>query len=290
MTLSLGDGSVITLQKSSSLTLEGMRQVTGAPEVHDTRVKLQSGRLQTVVQPQGNMGRFEIRTPVAVSAVRGTQFRSTFEPGTERATTETLEGLVAVSAAAADVPLPAGFGTRVERDGPPAPPVPLLPPPDLQAMSGTNNVSRLQLQWAAVAGAAAYRVQLAPDSEFHSFIVDTDSAVPQIDMAAPPDGNYWLRVRSIDNLGPEGPDAVRTIVQRLLPASPALAGRCRMQTSSAKARLSPGRARRLERDTECRLHAMRTSLTCFSNAMPAMHLRSLSSRCRQADTSGESPE
>ncbi len=32
VTLSLGDGSVITLQKSSTLTLDGMRRITGAPE------------------------------------------------------------------------------------------------------------------------------------------------------------------------------------------------------------------------------------------------------------------
>jgi hypothetical protein len=224
VTLSLADGSVITLQKSSVLTLEGMRGVTGLPEAHDTRIKLQSGRLQTIVKPQGNVGRFEIRTPVAVSAVRGTQFRSTFEPGTERATTETLEGLVAVSAATAVVSLPANFGTRVERDAPPLPPTPLLPPPDLQAIPETSNASRLQLEWPAVGGAAAYRVQLSPDAEFKSFIVDTESAAPAVDVPAPIDGNYWLRVRSIDNLGLEGQDAVRTLVQRLLPAPPALAG------------------------------------------------------------------
>jgi hypothetical protein len=224
VTLSLGDGSVITLQKSSTLTLEGMRQVTGEPEAHDTRVKLQSGRLQTVVKPQGDVGRFEIRTPVAVSAVRGTQFRSTFDPGSERATTETLEGLVAVSASSTAAALPAGFGTRVERGAPPSAPTRLLPPPDLQAISGTNHSSRLELQWPAVTGAVAYRVQLAPDSAFQSFLVDTEFTAGPVTVPAPPDGDYWLRVRSIDNLGLEGQDAVRTLQQRLLPTAPALAG------------------------------------------------------------------
>lgn len=224
VTLSLADGSVITLQKSSELTLEGMRRVTGLPEAHDTRVKLQSGRVQTVVKPQGNVGRFEIRTPVAVSAVRGTQFRSSFEPGTENATTETLEGLVAVSGSAATVSVPADYGTRVARDTAPLPPVPLLPPPDLQALPETSGASRLLLQWPAVTGATAYRIQLAPDAEFHSLLADTISAGPQVDLPAPADGSYWLRVRSVDSLGLEGQDAVRTLVQRLLPAPPALAG------------------------------------------------------------------
>ncbi len=223
VTLTLADGSVITLQKSTDLTLEGMRHVTGLPEAHDTRLKLQSGRMQTVAKPQANIGRFEIRTPVAVSAVRGTQFRSAFEPGVANATTETLQGLVGVSGSSAVVSVPANFGTRVERGAAPLPPIQLLPPPDLQALPGTNGASRLLLQWPAVPGATGYRVQLAPDVEFHSFLVDAESATPQLDVPAPADGDYWLRVRSIDRFGLEGQDAVKPLVQHQLPAAPALA-------------------------------------------------------------------
>lgn len=112
VTVVLADGSAITLQKSSDLRLEEMRRVTGVPGAHDTRLKLQSGRSQTVVKPQGDVGRFEIVTPVAVSAVRGTQFRDWFEPGTGNANTETLEGLVAVSGSNATVPVPANSTLR----------------------------------------------------------------------------------------------------------------------------------------------------------------------------------
>ena len=97
VTLVLADGSVMTLQKSTALTLEEIRHVTGAPTAHDTRMKLHSGRLQTQVKPQGDVGRFEIQTPVAVSAVRGTQFRDAFMPESGSGTTETLEGAVGVS-------------------------------------------------------------------------------------------------------------------------------------------------------------------------------------------------
>ncbi|MEJ0036580.1 MAG: FecR domain-containing protein [Gammaproteobacteria bacterium] len=222
VTLQLADGSEITLQKSSVLRLEEMRRVSGLPATHDTRLKLQSGRLQTGVKPQGDMGRFEIQTPVAVSAVRGTQFRSGFEPDGGNALTETLEGLVAVTGTTT-VSLPANFGTRVERNGAPLAPTPLLPPPALQAIPATNGLSQLRLQWPAVAGAAGYRVQLAPDADFHSFFIDAESAAPEVDVPAPADGNYWLRVRSVDRFGLEGQDAVKTLVQRRLPATPALA-------------------------------------------------------------------
>jgi hypothetical protein len=221
VTLVLADGSVLTLQKLSVLTLEEMRRVTGSDTAHDTRFKLESGRLQTRVKPHGDVGRFEILTPVAVSAVRGTEFRGAFEPGAGNATTETLEGSVAVTASGTVVSVPADFGTRVEHNAAPLPPVRLLPAPDLQAIPGTHNASRLQLKWPEVPQATRYRLQLAPDAEFQSFLADADLDAPQVDLPAPPDGNYWLRVRAIDGLGLEGHDAVRSLVQHQLPAAPA---------------------------------------------------------------------
>jgi hypothetical protein len=220
--LLLADGSVVTLQKLSVLALEEMRRVTGLETAHDMRFKLESGRLQTQVRPHGDVGRFEIHTPVAVSAVRGTEFRDAFEPGAGIATTETLAGLVAVSGSEAVVSIPADFGTRVERNSAPLPPVRLLPAPELEALSGTHSASQLQLKWPAVPGARHYRLQLAPDAEFHSFLVDAQLDAAEVDLPAPPDGNYWLRVRPIDGLGLEGHDAVRSFVQHQRPPAPSL--------------------------------------------------------------------
>lgn len=220
VTLDLADGSVITLQKSSELSLDEMQRIDSVDGAHDTRLQLRSGRLQTVVKPHGDVGRFEIHTPVAVSAVRGTQFRTAFDAASLDATTETLEGTVGVTSTAAAVAVPADFGTRVERTGAPLAPLRLLPPPDLSGLSGTNTAPQLHLQWQPIAGAARYRVQLAPDADFHTLTADTDLAVTQLTLPAPPEGNFWLRVRSIDALGLEGPDAVKAMRQHLLPTPP----------------------------------------------------------------------
>jgi len=219
VTLDLADGSVITLQKSSALRLDEMQRVSGASAAHDIRLKLRSGRVETVVKPHGDVGRFEIVTPVAVSAVRGTRFRTSFSDDSARATTETLQGSVAV-AGAATVSVPAGFGTLVDRDAPPLQPVALLPPPDLSALPTRYSLPLLNVSWPAVAGARAYRVQVATDPDFHTIARDLQSPRPSVGIPAPPDGNYWLRARSIDQFGLEGPDAVRTFVQHLLPAAP----------------------------------------------------------------------
>ena len=220
--LLLADGSEVTLQKLSVLALEEMRRVTGLETAHDMRFKLEAGRLQTRVKPHGDAGRFEIHTPVAVSAVRGTEFRDAFEPGAGIATTETLEGVVEDSGSNAVVSIPADFGTRVERNSAPLPPVRLLPPPDLAALPEINSASQLQLKWPAVPGAMRYRLQLASDAQFHSFLVDTQLDAAEVGLPAPADGNYWLRVRPIDELGLEGHDTVRSFVQHQLPAAPAL--------------------------------------------------------------------
>jgi hypothetical protein len=222
VTLDLADGSSVTLEKSSSLRLGEMRGVDGAKGAHDIRLELKSGRMQSTVRPNGGSGRFEIVTPVAVSAVRGTSFRSAFRSDTQQAGAETLGGTVAVSDAASAVDVGAGFGTRVLEGAPPMKPVPLLPPPDLSAVTNPNTAARLHIEWPAVAGAHGYRLQLAPDADFHSIVIDSESVTPQVDVPAPPDGAYWMRVRAIDGFGLEGVDARRMFAQHELPAAPEL--------------------------------------------------------------------
>lgn len=220
VTIDLADGSVLTLQRSSTLRLDQMTRVAGVPAAHSTRLKLDSGRVETAVQPHRDVGRFEIITPVAVSAVRGTHFRDAFHGDDDQATTETLEGTVSVAGSTAAVPVSAGFGTRVERDQPPLPPVALLPPPDLSGLPSINSSATLRIAWQGVAGAKAYRVQLATDAEFHAVTADTVTSGEMASLTDVPDGNYWLRARSIDGMGLEGEDAVRRITQHLLPDPP----------------------------------------------------------------------
>jgi hypothetical protein len=222
ITLQLADGSVLTLQKSSALRLEEMQRVSGAPDAHDIRLQLQSGRLETVVKPHRDVGRFEIVTPVAVSAVRGTQFRAALRGAADIAATETLQGSVQVSGRSGAVAVAGGFGTRVEGDTAPLPPVPLLPAPDLSRVPPLNNESQLELAWPAVAMAAGYRLQLSADADFHAIALDIESSAPAASLPMPPDGRYWLRARSIDRYGLEGPDTVRALEQHLLAAAPQL--------------------------------------------------------------------
>jgi len=219
VTLNLADGSVITLQKSGRLRLEEMERINTREPAHGQRLQLESGRLDTTVKPNRGVGRFEIVTPVAVSAVRGTRFRAAYSGDDDRALTETLEGAVAV-AGRTDVLVPAGFGTRIERDGSPVAPVPLLPAPDLSGIPPTNSSTSLRVEFRPVSSASAYHVQLSGDPDFLTIAVDEVSSATTVSVDALPDGNYWLRVRAIDALGIEGADAMATLVQHVLLEAP----------------------------------------------------------------------
>jgi hypothetical protein len=221
VTLDLADGSVVTLQKSSALELDQMLGITGVDAAHSIRLKLDSGRVETAVKPHRDVGRFEIITPVAVSAVRGTRFRDGYSGDGGLATTETLEGTVGVSASNESVPVAAGFGTRVEQDKPPLPPVALLPAPDLSGVPESNTEAELRVELRPLAGAREYRVQVSTDPEFHTVVADTLAKADVATIVGLRDGEYWMRARAIDELGIEGLDAVRRLTQHVLPNPPA---------------------------------------------------------------------
>ncbi len=242
VSIQFADQSILTLQKSSVLRLERMQRVQGVNDGHSAELKLESGRAETTITPKRDVGRFEIVTPVAISAVRGTQFRTGFDGATSHATTETLEGTVGVDAAGGSVAVRAGFGTRVESTGAVLPPVPLLPAPDLKLLPSMNTRDRLSVEFPPLPLAASYRAQLAADAGFSALLVDESSTSPAFDLAAPPDGDYWLRVRGVDALGIEGNDAVQSLSQHVLPTAPAIVAPTagtRLYTGSVTLRWSP---------------------------------------------------
>jgi hypothetical protein len=217
--IDLADGSQIVLHKSSSLRLSEMQRVDGVPNAHEIQVQLPAGHAETHVKPHRDVGRFEIVTPTAALAVRGTIFRaSASDAGT--VTTETLEGVVAVSASGQTVSTEADFGTRVEKGAPPLKPVPLLPAPELSAVPGSNVRPQLHLEFPGIAGAESYHLQMSDDPQFQTLTADVRSDQPSFDLPAPADGAYWLRARAIDALELEGHDAVQPFTQQLAPEAP----------------------------------------------------------------------
>ena len=171
-----------------------------------------------------NGGRFEIRTPAAIAAVRGTQYRvyayqSDDGPAMR---TEVVTGAVQVINANGKVMAQTAQGTVAQSGRGPDASVALLSAPSLEGLPET--IERLPIGWPmpVLDGASRYRSQLAATSEFSALLSDemTDSA--RISVRDIADGSYLLRVRGIDAQGLEGLSTERRLVIHTQPEPPLL--------------------------------------------------------------------
>ena len=161
--------------------------------------------ISKIKQSTGKETRFEIQTPSAVAAARGTEFRAGVDPDiTTRL--EVLAGKVDVQAAKQKVEVKAGEGTVVKKDMKPAAPVKLLPPPALMNLQPLYQEMPLDFQFESVPGASSYRIMLARDKSVKD-VVKNNVIQPQntLKIVGVADGTYYLQSRSIDTLGLEGP-------------------------------------------------------------------------------------
>ena len=161
--------------------------------------------ISKIKQSTGKETRFEIQTPSAVAAVRGTEFRAGVDPDiTTRL--EVLAGRVDVQAAKQKVAVKAGEGTVVKKDKRPVAPVKLLLPPALMNLQPLYRAMPLDFQFESIPGATSYRLMLARDKVFND-VVKNKVIKPQetLKIVGVEDGTYFLQSRSIDALGLEGP-------------------------------------------------------------------------------------
>ncbi len=220
VTLEFGDQSRLSVQSNSYLVLDTV-SAYGSSGMLDTRLRLQQGRVDSrIVRRQGLESHYEIWTPAAVSAVRGTRYR--VSAADRRTRTEVIEGLVSVAGESKTRWAPALFGVLAEQGKPPAAPVRLLPAPAVDGLPQRVERVPLRCGFTALRGATAYRVQIAPTGEFKILLFDATLAMPQIIGPDLPDGNYVLRLRGIDAHGLEGNDAYHRFTVKARPEPPFL--------------------------------------------------------------------
>lgn len=234
--MGVGEGALIRSGDDSSLTLEfpdGSRSLVGANteiRVHrlqrlrasdgqQTEIELRGGELENNVERANPGGRYIIRTPAAVAAVRGTGFRVAADARSMR--TETLEGKVAMTNRRGGVLLPAGTGSYTTVGEKPRAASPLLPAPDLSSLPGIIDRVPFRLPIEPVAGATGYRTQIAASASFAALLSDRTAADAAVQgSAALPDGTYRMRTRAIGAHGLEGHDAEREIIIDARPEPP----------------------------------------------------------------------
>lgn len=124
----LDDGSVLTVPSGGELEFQRLRS-NPLEATPDVRALIRGGRVQVSVnEAMGRTAPFEISTPKVVMGVRGTEFRTAFEPLEEQSLVEVLQGQVAAGQSTRN--LPAGRGQGFGRTGgQPEIDEALLPPP-----------------------------------------------------------------------------------------------------------------------------------------------------------------
>ncbi|MDB5847966.1 MAG: hypothetical protein JWP29_1718 [Rhodoferax sp.] len=230
--LQFADGSLVLVRRDSEVRLlQAQTRPLGRASL--VTLDLVRGGLENQVTPVGaSGGRFEIQTPAAVAAVRGTVFRVQVAPAPPGAVaqgpvlrTEVLVGAVAVANTSGQVTAQADQGSVTQAGQAPMAPVPLLPGPDPTGWPERIERLPIDLPMAPVAGAAAYRTLVAPAAAAAGFAVitsDETSPAARIRARDVEDGHYRLQVRAIDANGLEGRSTEHTVVVHARPEPPLL--------------------------------------------------------------------
>lgn len=205
VTLQLSNGSRLTLPSQTKVRVATLRrfQLNGMVDVD---FLLEKGRVETRATPVGETGgRYRIRTPIAVSAVRGTVFRVGYEGETALSLTEVVEGQVAVSGkgqAAAQI-IDEGAGTILSARGDIIREA-LLPAPELLNPGKVQVDPQVAFALKPLAQAQRYHVQIARDAGFIEIEQERYSSVPEARFDDIANGRWFVRTSAVAPSGLEG--------------------------------------------------------------------------------------
>jgi len=221
VTVEFADKSHMRVQDNSRVRLKQLN-IFGQYGLVDTLVEIEQGRIESTVPKNKEVDtRFRIKTPSAISSVRGTDFRVGMVGVQEdRTSSEVLQGAVRVAANNRDVNISAGFGLVTVLGSAPSKPVALLPPPDFSITPILYERLPLVISLHSLAGAQSYRAQIATDQTFQNLLAEFVTPKLPFREGDLPDGEYWLRVRGIDQSGIEGQDAVMSFEINARPEAP----------------------------------------------------------------------
>jgi hypothetical protein len=204
LTLSLPNGSRTSLPTLTRMRIERLRRIVLTGSI-DYDFTVDMGKVETKAAPLGDdrNGRFRIRTPRAIAAVRGTQFRVGFAADTSLA--EVLEGTVAAGAGKgnADASLTAGLGAVVAAGGGLRTEA-LLAAPDLVQPGKVQVDPVVQLALAPVGQASSYHIQVGEDAGFTKVIAEARSDTGAFSFGGLPNGGLFVRVSAVATSGLEG--------------------------------------------------------------------------------------
>ncbi|MFW8601496.1 FecR domain-containing protein [Desulfobacterota bacterium M19] len=201
--ISYHDGDILFLRDNTRLRIDSARARTSHNRVYE--MFLEAGRaINTIRRSTGKKVRYRVRTPTAVAAARGTEFRTRVE-GDDVTRVEVLKGAVNVTADGRALEVAAGHGAVVRPKEAAPQLAALLPPPRPLGVKSLYRQMPLEFSFSALAGAASFRVMLARDAALKDVVKEkTISPSAVLRIVGVKDGVYFLGCRTVDRFGLEG--------------------------------------------------------------------------------------
>ncbi|WP_370681267.1 FecR domain-containing protein [Comamonas sp. GB3 AK4-5] len=218
----LADGTLLQVQADSEILLQQLRRKGRAGSLQSV-VDLQRGALDAAVPPhKGRPPALDVRTNVATSSVRGTEFGVYLAEDGSTVTT-VQRGVVQVQSALtanANARLPKGQGAAVDRSGQlqQAALLPALPASQLPQLA--EDAQWLDLPLPSQPTAAGYVVQVSEDAAGRQVLRNGRFAGDTVRFPAVPDGSYFLQVRAVDGHGIPGLPAQGLLKVKAHPVPP----------------------------------------------------------------------
>ena len=200
-TVELADGSLVRISPDSRLIFNRLTQY-GKSGMVDTRLRLDHGEVHTQVKPVIEGGsRFEIETPSAVAAVRGTAFSMRSGPGTT--SLQVTEGEVNFGAPGRTRNIPAGYSASVSTAASGNLSIRRLPPaPAVHPLAPQLNRLPTKLSWQASA-APAHRLDIF-DAESGRWVDSRRVNGSQYKLNLLDNGTYKIHLAALDDRGMPG--------------------------------------------------------------------------------------
>ncbi|WOE76100.1 FecR family protein [Alterisphingorhabdus coralli] len=203
LSLAVSDGSTLTMPSNSVMRIVRLRRWLLTDSL-DFDYALEEGAVRTKFNPARNDDdRYRVRTPSAVSAVRGTEFRTRYDDASNTSYVELVEGSLDISGKnRGNANLTPGFGAIVS--GKALSKLELLPAPNFVEGSGNQQDMRLNFSVEPVAEAVGYRLIVSRDSGFIEVVEDVRGEDNRFTLQELADGDYFARMSALSDNGLEG--------------------------------------------------------------------------------------
>ena len=214
-TITLENGSRVSLPSNSDLKIVRLRHYLIDSSL-DYDFEVGRGAAKSKVTPMTNGNdRYVVKTPKAVSAVRGTDFQSRYDEVAGADFSEVTEGALAITLPSdVQTDLPAGNGLAVIASGAVIRES-LIAPVEFPLAGRLQKEKTVSFVAPDAANLNGLRVALAADAGFVDQLADASFTGGKVSFEGIEDGNYFARFRAVSATGIEGMPVTYAFKRRL---------------------------------------------------------------------------